>query len=963
MPQTDATTYFILDSHQGAAANDGWRVVDNTLLNVTADGLSLAGKPSPPVPLKDAAGTFGGLENPTGVAVNIDGSIYVSDAASNRIFRLVRREGLKTTATFYQIAGAGFDKDRFVYVPLCNRLERWPATLRRDPQAPSEVELQCETVWSEVQARRLVESIIQGAAKVTSAATPNKQSCCGSNSSPTSNECDCPECSSPVVGVAPSIEKEWRDFYPSELLTQNLCQSSVEYLPCLGGNGREPRAFDQPRGLAISTAGDLYVADTQNHRVQVFALHGLALRKIWGKQATKKDVAQVSALDGCLPDEQKRTRLGQPIAGSRPGEFREPWDVIVDREGDCYIADKGNHRVQKYNCRTRKFEIIDGTILAAHFFQVLYGSAAGDRFVFIPARNRVEHWPSARVADPVKISDVAILSAGIAIVEAARQLVLKSIAAIGAEDILVEWDAAYPHNLAAQDPEPSFDQPVHLALDLSGSLFVVDESKDYVKVLDREGHVLGQISFVGDITGAFSPAAVLITPDGKLLVAGSGGIHRFSIDKGQWEYVDHYSAWSGQCTGLSAGAGSLVVTGSGVSGVALVAEQQQLEERGSLICGPLDSQIEKCQWHRFMLGLADGIPVGTSVTVSTYAAEDTLRDDDVKALADDEWNSVAANADDCLILSEPGRYLWLKIGLRGNGTDSPRLQRLKVYFPRLTYLEYLPAVYQADPVSKDFLERFLSIFERTLSGVEEEIDGIATLFDPDGVPAAGAPKDFLSWLASWIDMTFLPGWTTETRRRLLRNAPELYRKRGTPEGLSLLLKLALDLDVRILEHFKLRRWLFLAGQSALGGRAEVWGNCIVNRLQLDEYSRVGDFALIGTGDPERDPFFVYAHKFSVFVAAAQIRSPAVERMVRLLIDNEKPAHSQYTLETVEPRFRVGMQSTLGLDTQIGGYPRLVLNQCSTLGYDTLLGCDPQKDGPPIMQLDGQARVGINAVVG
>jgi hypothetical protein len=82
-----------------------------------------------------------------------------------------------------------------------------------------------------------------------------------------------------------------------------------------------------------------------------------------------------------------------------------------------------------------------------------------------------------------------------------------------------------------------------------------------------------------------------------------------------------------------------------------------------------------------------------------------------------------------------------------------------------------------------------------------------------------------------------------------------------------------------------------------------------------------------------------------------------------LIETEKPAHTQYTLEKVEPRFRLGMQSTLGLDTQIGVYPRLVLSHCSTLGYDTLLGCDPLKHGPPIMQLGEQARVGVTAVVG
>ncbi|HEU5409023.1 MAG TPA: hypothetical protein VFU48_14735, partial [Nitrospira sp.] len=78
---------------------------------------------------------------------------------------------------------------------------------------------------------------------------------------------------------------------------------------------------------------------------------------------------------------------------------------------------------------------------------------------------------------------------------------------------------------------------------------------------------------------------------------------------------------------------------------------------------------------------------------------------------------------------------------------------------------------------------------------------------------------------------------------------------------------------------------------------------------------------------------------------------------------EKPAHAQYALVRVEPRFRVGMQSTLGLDTQVGAYPYLVLNHCATLGYDTLLSCDALEKGSAAMQVGTRARVGVSAVVG
>jgi hypothetical protein len=70
-------------------------------------------------------------------------------------------------------------------------------------------------------------------------------------------------------------------------------------------------------------------------------------------------------------------------------------------------------------------------------------------------------------------------------------------------------------------------------------------------------------------------------------------------------------------------------------------------------------------------------------------------------------------------------------------------------------------------------------------------------------------------------------------------------------------------------------------------------------------------------------------------------------MLYRALETEKPAQAQYTLYLVEPRFRVGIQSTIGQDTLIGGIPRARLwhadpqrptraGPSSRLGYDTVL---------------------------
>lgn len=952
MPRADAATYFILDGHQGRDPVDGWRAAQHTSIGIGPDALQLAAMPSPPVPLKDGSGTFGGIENPTGVAVDAGGIVYVSDSKTHLIYKIVRRDGLELRAKFYSVSSGPFAKDWFVYVPMVNRLERWPNAVSRRNGNFSEVEVICETVWNETIARRELLSFIN-----TPQGMATAKGCCDDHAVTTSAEKGC--CNhQPVTNSVVTILKEWQDVYPADFPHGDLCKSDIRYLPCLGGKGTEPRQFNEPRGLTITGAGNLYVADSRNHRVQAFTLNGLLLKAVWGKRAGAADVS-VTSSPTCEPLIENSIRFGQPIAGSLPGQFNEPWDVAGDCDGNVFIADKNNHRVQKWDCRTRRFAVIDGTVLGGNFFKVLYGPAERDRFVFIPARRRLERWPHSLGHDPVNIGEVTILSEDVRSVEDARRLILDSIHATGATDMLVEWNTVYPKPLADfPQPEEPFASPTHLAIDRAGRVYVVDEQKDYVKILDNEGRVLGRVEFADQVAGEFKPTSVAIGPAGELLLSGTNGVHSFSTPEGHCNYGGCHAALGNPCTGMAVDAdGNPIAVGPQIGVAKLPAPLGFLKE-GTYISQPLDSEIERCQWHRMRLDLVGGVPTGTSVSVQTYSSADMQTIDQILALEEEDWETNQTNANDFLILSEPGRFLWLRITLRGNGVDTPVIRNLKVYFPRITYLEYLPAVYQADPVSKDFLERFLSIFEATNASIEEKIERFSEYLDADGVP-----QDFLSWLAGWVDMAFDASWSGETRRRLLRNSPELYRTRGTPAGMKLLLRLALGIEARILEHFRVRRWLFLSAQSPLCDRSELWGNCIVNRLQLDEYSTIGDFALIGTGDPVRDPFFVSAHKFSVFVDRALIKSDVFERMLRYLIESAKPAHTQYTLEKIEPRFRVGIQATVGLDTQIGVYPKMVLSQCSTLGYDTLLGCDSEERVPLGMQIGERALVGASAVVG
>jgi hypothetical protein len=122
--------------------------------------------------------------------------------------------------------------------------------------------------------------------------------------------------------------------------------------------------FNSPTAVAIDPAGNVYVADTENHRVQKFNSFGVFAAK-WGSFGSGD--GQFNAPTGIATDTsgnvyvadtnnrriQKFTADGAFVAkwgsfGAGDGQFSIPRGVAVDTVGQVYVADTGNHRVQKF---------------------------------------------------------------------------------------------------------------------------------------------------------------------------------------------------------------------------------------------------------------------------------------------------------------------------------------------------------------------------------------------------------------------------------------------------------------------------------------------------------------------------------------------------------------------------------------------------------------------------------------
>ena len=96
-----------------------------------------------------------------------------------------------------------------------------------------------------------------------------------------------------------------------------------------GTAGAGPGEFNRAEGLGLDAQERLYVADSCNHRIQIFNPDGKFIAS-YGK------------------------------AGQGMGELSYPYDVRIDPQGCQYVCEFGNSRIQVFNSANQPVEIIGG---------------------------------------------------------------------------------------------------------------------------------------------------------------------------------------------------------------------------------------------------------------------------------------------------------------------------------------------------------------------------------------------------------------------------------------------------------------------------------------------------------------------------------------------------------------------------------------------------------------------------
>jgi ABC-type Fe3+ transport system permease subunit/DNA-binding beta-propeller fold protein YncE len=145
---------------------------------------------------------------------------------------------------------------------------------------------------------------------------------------------------------------------------QRFSSRGTNLLTVIGSGGEGPGQFRRAEGIGIDSSDRLFVADSCNHRVEIFSRDGKFIREHGkagagiGEMSYPYDVrvdragyefvcefgnsrVQIFDKDGKVVE-----ALGG--IGGEPGRMNNPWAICLDSKGNLYVADSGNHRVEKF---------------------------------------------------------------------------------------------------------------------------------------------------------------------------------------------------------------------------------------------------------------------------------------------------------------------------------------------------------------------------------------------------------------------------------------------------------------------------------------------------------------------------------------------------------------------------------------------------------------------------------------
>ncbi|MBI2680961.1 MAG: hypothetical protein HYX25_08150 [Candidatus Solibacter usitatus] len=482
-----------------------------------------------------AADAPGGWLAPRNIAVDAAGNIYVAEFAGHRI-RKIAHSGVVTIVAGTGIAGFSGDSR-----PAGTAQFAYPAGLAFDPQgnlyiADSGNNRVRKIIASSWQITTVLGTGVPGASELRQLTLPTGVAL---DSSGTLYVAD--SGNRRIRGVSPagqvsSVPGAGRDVAVDANGNLYIASANtvLQVIPgadpiiiaggdagSFGGDGGPAinARLAGPAGLAITASGEIYIADSRNHRVRKVDANGFI-----------------------------GTAAGNGTPGQDAGQLNYPKGLAWDPAGTLYIADQNNDRVEQLTPHGAMNTVagagipgFNGDGLPAISTQLLSPAAvalAGDGALIVAdgGNGRVRLLSAAgtllTIASQVDSRGVAADRFGTVYIADTPNHRILSVDPGGAAILFAGTGVAGFSGDGAEARAAQLNQPTGLAIDALGNLFIADTGNHCVRVVSAAGVIAtiagtGNAGSSGDGGPALlaqlnSPAAVAVDATGSVWIADTG---------------------------------------------------------------------------------------------------------------------------------------------------------------------------------------------------------------------------------------------------------------------------------------------------------------------------------------------------------------------------------------------------------------------------------------------------------
>ena len=296
-----------------------------------------------------------------------------------------------------------------------------------------------------------------------------------------------------------------------------------------GDNGPVLQAkLNGPTALVLGSSGELYIADTDNHRVRVANLTSSTLT-VAGVQVAPGTIATLAGGMG-------QTGNAEPGASGDGGpatqsQLNAPTGLAFDSRGLLFVADSGNHCVRAINLGSSSVTLPGGALAPGAINRVAGGCGlagyAGDGGQALP-NSRFNRPVAVAVGTGGMLYVADTSNHRLRVINTSGSTVTNGLGTLASGEVaLVAGSSAGDSgDLALAGPTTQFNAPSGLVFDPRGLLFVADTSNNRVRVINTASVAVtfgGSPSSAGGLGTTLQPGYI----DASV---GSGGAAGFSGD-------------------------------------------------------------------------------------------------------------------------------------------------------------------------------------------------------------------------------------------------------------------------------------------------------------------------------------------------------------------------------------------------------------------------------------------------